>query len=131
MGRYTIGEAARAAGVTTRAVRLYESRGLLPESERAESGYRVLTDEHIDALEFIRRGRSLGLSLGAIAEVMDIAASGEPCCDRTRELLARRMGEIDSAVSDLLRLRETIEAALAVHSDQTAGGRCVVIETAC
>jgi MerR family regulatory protein len=37
----TIGEAARRAGLTRKAVRLYEARGLLPPVERTESGYRL------------------------------------------------------------------------------------------
>lgn len=127
---HTIGEAARTAGVSARAIRLYESKGLLPEAERTGSGYRVLTDVHIDALEFIRRGRSLGLSLDAIAEIMDIAASGAPCCDRTKSLLAHRVAEIDAAIVDLQRLRETVVRAQQVDVDQAAGARCAVIEAA-
>lgn len=130
MNTHTIGEAARAAGVSARAIRLYESKGLLPEAERTSSGYRVLTDDHIDALEFVRRGRSLGLSLDAIAEIMDIAASGEPCCDRTRSILAHRIVEIDAAMVDLQRLRATVERAQLVDVHQAEGARCAVIETA-
>jgi len=130
MSSYTIGEAARAAGVTARAARLYESRGLVPESDRTDSGYRVFTDEHVEALEFVRRGRSLGLSLDAIAEVLAIAASGEPCCDRTKALLAQRLEQIDAAVVDLQRLREAVVNAQRVRVDQPSSSRCVVIEQA-
>ncbi len=130
MGTYTIGEAAKAAGVTTRAVRLYETKGLVPPPERTPSGYRVFTDSHIEVLEFVRRGRSLGLSLNAIAEIMDIAASGQPCCDRTKDLLAQRLGQIDAAIADLQQLRQAISRAQDVTADQASGNRCVVIEQA-
>ncbi|CAN5869905.1 Cu(I)-responsive transcriptional regulator [soil metagenome] len=130
MSTYTIGDAARAAGVTPRAIRLWESRGLMPESDRTDSGYRVFTDADVEVLEFIRRGRGLGLSLDAIAEVMDIAASGEPCCDRTQSLLAQRVAEIDAAIVDLRRLRETVVVAQRAEVDQRAGARCAVIEAA-
>ena len=70
MTSYTIGEAAKTAGVTRRAVRLYESKGLLPVPDRTGSGYRLFTDDDIAILAFIRRGRSLGLSLDAIAEIL-------------------------------------------------------------
>lgn len=130
MGTYSVGEAARAAGVSTRAVRLYEAKGLLAEPGRTSAGYRVLTDDHVDTLEFIRRGRSLGLSLNDIGEIMDIAASGRPCCDRTRALLARRVSQIDAAIADLTRLRATIVDAQLMPVDQVAGTRCAVIESA-
>jgi len=35
-----IGEAAAAAGMTTKTLRFYEDRGLLPPAERASNGYR-------------------------------------------------------------------------------------------
>jgi len=107
---YTIGEAAKAAGVTPRAVRLYESKGLVPASVRTESGYRLFTDDDIAVFAFIRQGRSLGLSLDAIAEIIEISERGAPC-DRTDALLAQRVSEIDAVVADLERLRDTITAA--------------------
>ncbi len=130
MGTYTIGEAADAAGVTTRAVRLYETKGLVPPPERTPSGYRVFTHTHVEALAFVRRGRSLGLSLDAIAEIMDISASGQPCCDRTKDLLTQRLGEIDAAIADLQQLRQAISRAQDVTADQASGNLCVLIEQA-
>ena len=39
----TIGQAARAAGVTRKPVRVYEAKGLLPEVARSTAGYRLYT----------------------------------------------------------------------------------------
>ncbi|MGH3629522.1 MAG: MerR family DNA-binding transcriptional regulator, partial [Sciscionella sp.] len=36
----TVGKAAQAAGLSAKAVRLYEAKGLLPAAERTEAGYR-------------------------------------------------------------------------------------------
>lgn len=130
MTTYTIGEAARAAGVTARAVRIYEARGLVPAPDRTDSGYRLFTDEHLEVLRFIRRGRSLGLSLDAIAEIMEIADSGEPCCERTRALLSQRLDQIDATIADLRHLRELVVNAQTVSVDQLSGARCAVIEQA-
>ena len=127
MTSYTIGEAAKTAGVTRRAVRLYESKGLLPVPDRTGSGYRLFTDDDIAILAFIRRGRSLGLSLDAIAEIIQISERCAPC-ERTDALLVQRLTEIDAAIADLHRLRETINDARRVKVDQSAGTRCAVIE---
>lgn len=131
MNTFTVGQAARAAGVSTRAVRLYEAKGLVPASRRAGNGYRVLTDEHVEALRFVRSGRSLGLSLDAIAEIMEVADRGEGCCDHTMVVLADRVQEIDSAIADLRRLRERIVAVQhAEEVDQRGSTRCAMIESA-
>jgi MerR family copper efflux transcriptional regulator len=126
---YTIGQAARAAGVTARAVRLYESKGLVAPAERSPSGYRVFTDEHVETLAFIRQGRRLGLSLDAITEIMDVAEHGTPC-DRTRALLAERLVQIDRALADLHALRQSIERAAKAEVDASHTRRCALIEAA-
>jgi hypothetical protein len=56
----TVGQAARRAGLTAKAVRLYEARGLLPPAERTSSGYRCYTEHDIRLLRFIRQARDLG-----------------------------------------------------------------------
>ncbi len=129
MKSYTIGEAAKAAGVTARAVRFYESRGLVPTPDRSASGYRLFTDDDVDVLTFIRRGRSLGLSLDAIAEVLRISENGAPC-DRTKALLAQRLAEIDATITDLKRLRKAILSAQNGRDRRRTGSRCAVIEQA-
>lgn len=133
MATHMVGDAAAAAGLTARAVRLYESKGLLHSAERTSSGYRLFTDDDIEVLAFIRRGRSLGLSLDAIAEIIAISANGASCCDRTQALLAQRLAQIDMAIADLQRLRARIANAQQVPAGQgrsSAGSRCVVIEQA-
>lgn len=123
-GTFTIGEAAKAAGVTARAARLYEARGLI-DAGRSASGYRQFTEDDVETLAFIRRARGLGLSLDAVAEIVELAETGPPC-DRTRALLAERVTQIDAAMDDLTRLKATI-----VRAQQTrcgTGNRCGVIE---
>ena len=129
MDTYTIGQASAAAGVTARAVRLYEAKGLLGSAGRTASGYRKFTSEDIEVLTFIRQARSLGLSLNAIAEIIDISTRRAPC-DRTAALLAERLADVDAAIADLQRLRDTIGKAQRVSLDGISGKRCAVIEQA-
>lgn len=130
MAPFTIGQAAKKSGTTPRAVRLYESRGLVASAERTESGYRLFTDDDVEALTFVRLARSLGLSLDAIAEIMEISQRGVACCDRTKALLADRLTEIDAAITDLRLLRQNVVAAQDLEVDQRTGARCAVIEQA-
>jgi len=82
----TVGQVAEAAGVTAKAVRLYEARGLLPPAARSAAGYRVFDESDVDTVRFIRRARSLGLSLDAAAEILATRRSGKVPCARTGEL---------------------------------------------
>jgi DNA-binding transcriptional MerR regulator len=103
-----IGQAAEAAGLTRKAVRLYEAKGLLPAAGRSAAGYRLYNPADVELPTFIRRARTLGLHLDDIREVLAIRHGGRAPCATVRELLDARVTEIDAAVADLLALRESL-----------------------
>jgi DNA-binding transcriptional MerR regulator len=100
-----IGELAAAAGTTTKTLRFYEDRGLLPRTERAANGYRDYGPEALSRLDFIRRGRIAGLTLAQIREVIDIRDAGEAPCHHVYEVFAARVLDIERQIADLDALR--------------------------
>jgi DNA-binding transcriptional MerR regulator len=108
----TIGEVARRAGLTRRAVRLYEARGLLPPVERTESGYRLYSEHDLRALRFIRQARAVGLSLQEIHTIMMLRRAGIPPSEDIVALLQARFGEIERQISELQSLRHTLADVL-------------------
>ncbi|GAA1970986.1 MerR family transcriptional regulator [Amycolatopsis minnesotensis] len=65
-----IGELASIAGVSTRAVRHYHQRGLLPEPPRRANGYRHYGLREVILLARIRRLTELGLTLDEVRDVL-------------------------------------------------------------
>ena len=59
VGRLTIGEVARAAGVATTTLRYYEREGLLAPTERSRAGYRLYDDGAVERLAFIRAAQAV------------------------------------------------------------------------
>jgi len=102
----TIGQLARYAGVTVKAVRVYHQRGLLAEPPRDSSGYRRYRAEDAIELVRIRALAQAGVPLARIKELLD----SEPAefnaaitvIDRT---LRQRVGEIRRTRARLARLR--------------------------
>lgn len=103
-----IGEAAAAAGLTAKTLRFYENRGLLPAAERAPNGYRDYAQETVSRLEFIRRGRSAGLSLAQIGDVLSVRDLGQAPCVHVRDLLAKQLTDLDAQIAELTALRATV-----------------------
>ena len=58
-----IGEAAAQAGVSAKAVRLYENKGLIEPPERTAAGYRTYAPDDVATLQFIRQAKTVGLTL--------------------------------------------------------------------
>jgi MerR family transcriptional regulator, copper efflux regulator len=123
----TVGEAARRAGVTPKAVRLYESRGILPPAERTEAGYRTYTDRDVEVLCFVRRARALGLRLEEIGRIVDLQRKGAQPCGTVIELLENHLGEIDRTMRELRALRKDLSRALETAKSTARRGERVVI----
>jgi MerR family transcriptional regulator, copper efflux regulator len=128
----TVGKAAQAAGLSAKAVRLYESKGLLPEAPRTEAGYRLYTDDDIAVLRFIRQAKTLGLSLGEIRDILDLRRGGTTPCSHVVALLDQRIRDIDRTITELRQLRHTLAGTRATARQQAGdnGGVCQIIEHA-
>jgi DNA-binding transcriptional MerR regulator len=103
-----IGEVARRVGLATSAIRFYEEKGLIPEPERTQSGYREYQLEVLDRLAFIRAGQAVGLTLGELSQVLQIRDLGDAPCAHVARLIDNRIDEIDQRIDDLRRLRRDL-----------------------
>jgi len=101
----TTGELARAAGVSVKTVRYYESIGLLPAPRRTAAGHRVYHREMVDRIAFIRRAQASGLSLAEVGSVLEIKDSGGRSCEHTRALLEGHVADLDAQMEQLRVMR--------------------------
>ena len=107
-----IGEVSKRSGVGVEALRFYEKGGLLERPSRTFSGYRVYGAEVLERLAFIRRAQALGFSLDEIRRIVDDARKGESPCDEVREIVRRRMNELDERLRELHRYRKELKHTL-------------------
>jgi len=108
MSLLTVSKLAEQVGTSADTVRYYERIGLLPETERSPSGYRLYGEEAVEHLRFIKHAQRFGLRLEAIGELMEIRRRGLCPCGHTRRMLEERVGELDEELSSLARLRDDI-----------------------
>jgi MerR family copper efflux transcriptional regulator len=71
-GGMNIGQAATASGVSAKMIRYYEQIGLITSAERTDGNYRHFGAREISELRFIKRARSLGFSVEAIAKMLSL-----------------------------------------------------------
>ena len=112
-GLLKIGEVSKRSGVGIEALRFYEKGGLLDRPSRTMSGYRVYGEDVLERIEFIRRAQALGFSLDEIRQIVDDARKGESPCDEVREIVRRRMEELDERLRELHRYRKELRHTLA------------------
>jgi len=131
-GGLTIGQASQQTGLSAKAIRIYERKGLLPKADRTSSGYRLFQGTDVDVLRFIRQARSIGLRLDEIKDVLDLQRSGQRPCETVIAMLDAHITEIDRTLSDLTSLRSTLAKACTqarASRDRGDGGViCEIIE---
>src|SRR5258708_35227098 len=84
---YTISQVARLTGVNAKAIRYYESIGLLPRPPRGTNRYRRYSMADINRLNLLCCIRFLGISL-ATAKPLLIGATEARCIEVQRALLS-------------------------------------------
>jgi MerR family transcriptional regulator, copper efflux regulator len=104
-----IGDAAAALGVTTRALRYYEQRGLVT-ARRAPSGHREYADDDVERLRTVRLLLESGLTIEDVRDMFQLLESAPRAADGAdrcpgREVVLRRMAELDQRIARLTELR--------------------------
>lgn len=107
-----IGEVSKQSGIGIEALRFYEKSGLLDKPSRTFSGYRVYGPEILERLAFIKRAQALGFSLDEIKRIVDDARRGESPCDEVREIVSRRLEDLDERMREMRRYRKELAETL-------------------
>lgn len=108
--RWSVGELARATGVSVRSLHHYDRIGLLTAEQRTASGHRRYTERDLRRLYRIRALRGLGLGLSQIAAVL--AGQGDDLAG-LRDLLAAQLRGLDEQAARMAELRGRIGGLLA------------------
>lgn len=125
----TIGQLAKAAGVTTPTIRYYEEIGLLPPAGRSAAGQRIYEERDLERLTFIRRCRDFGFSIDQVRVLAGLSISADKDCRAVRDMAHTHLGEVQAKLREL----KALEASLEMFAEQCdticAGGPgrdCVV-----
>jgi DNA-binding transcriptional MerR regulator len=102
---YTIGDLAREFGVTLRALRFYEARGLL--TPRREGLARFYSSRDRTRLSMILKAKQLGFTLSEIKAIVS-----DPLRPEESETIRLSSDELEEQIAHLERQLAEIEAAL-------------------
>jgi DNA-binding transcriptional MerR regulator len=105
-GSMKIGELARIAGVTVRALHHYDSVGLLVPSERTHGGHRLYSAADVERLYRLLALRRVGLPLEEIGPLLDRE-------DGLADTVRRHLGRVEQQLGALEELRLRLARLLA------------------
>ncbi len=107
----TIGQLAHLTAINAKAIRYYESIGLLPRPPRSTNQYRRYSVADVSRLQLLRRIRLLGVPLSSAKSLL-VGASDARCVDVQQELLTlviERLKALDQELEELQMFRAEVE----------------------
>ncbi|MBU1305361.1 MAG: Cu(I)-responsive transcriptional regulator [Alphaproteobacteria bacterium] len=122
-----IGEASKASGVSTKMIRYYESIGLIKAPLRADSGYRVYSDNDVHALRFISRARDLGFSVEQMGSLLALWRDRSRASADVKSIALEQIRVLDEKARALQAMSRTLRhLAENCHGDDRPD--CPIIE---
>ncbi len=109
---FSIGAVAERTGVSTSALRFYESQELI-SAERSDSGHRRYPPDVIRRVSFIRLAQQVGLSLDEVRSALESLPGGRTPNQRDWERLASSWTpRLDEQIGILVRLRDRLTGCI-------------------
>ena len=123
-----IGELAAATDTAVETIRFYERERLVPEPARSDANYRQYGPTHVQRLIFIRRCRSLDMSLDEVRILLRYLDRPAPDCGEVNAVLDEHIEHVAGRVRELKLLGTQLRELRAHCNSQRKGQPCGILE---
>ena len=124
---YTIKQVSEMTGLSIPTIRYYDKEGLLPDLQRKESGYRVFSEQDLEAIDLIACFKESGLTIREIRHFMSLVKQGDVTLDERLAIfqihiarLEEKLAAVQNALEHSRRTLAFYEIAAKTGSEETA-----------
>ena len=116
-----ISDVAKITGLTSKAIRFYEEKGLVTPPMRSENGYRTYTQQHLNELTLLRQARQVGFNLEESGELVNLFNDPQRHSADVKRRTLEKVAEIERHIEELQSMRNQLLAlANACPGDDSA-----------
>ncbi len=128
MNSFTIGQAARAAGVGVETIRFYERKNLIVQPPKpASGGYRNYGDDIVRRIRFIRQAQELGFSLKEVGDLLNLRADPDSDCADVQRRARQKLAEVERKVAQLQQIGAALAEVIAACPSRGGLDGCSII----
>ncbi|MBS0904183.1 Cu(I)-responsive transcriptional regulator [Pantoea dispersa] len=121
-----ISDVAKKTGLTSKAIRFYEQKGVVTPPLRSDNGYRSYGAHHLDELNFLRQARQVGFTLEECRELVALFNNPARHSADVKARTLQKADEIAAHIEELHAMRaRLVELAAACPGDD--GAECPII----
>jgi len=114
----TVSQLAKRLNISADTIRHYVRAGLLNPKRDPDNGYKRFSEGDIKRLQFILQAKTLGFSLQDIQLIMDQSSHGESPCPQVRDIMAKRLLEIEQKIASMQSTYKLMQGAMAQWQNQ-------------
>lgn len=111
----SIGELSRLSGLSTHAIRFYETQGVLRPAMRASNGHRQYNDGDVLWLEFVLRLKNAGMPLAEIRDYAVLRAAGDESLPLRLDMLARHRQRLTVQIAGLSECAQLLDEKMGTY----------------
>ncbi|MBD8164262.1 Cu(I)-responsive transcriptional regulator [Erwinia persicina] len=121
-----ISDVAKKTGLTSKAIRFYEEKGLVTPPLRTDNGYRSYSAKHLEELTLLRQARQVGFNLDECREMVSLFNDPARHSADVKARTLDKVREIEAHISELKLMRQKL-LDLAASCPGDDGAECPII----
>ncbi len=125
---YRIGELANEFSLPVETIRYYEREGLLAAPTRSAGNYRLYDERQRERLSFIRRCRSLDMTLDEVRALLLVKDTPEEHCSKVNALLDTHIHHVTERIGELRRLKQQLQHLREQCGADRLGRDCAILK---
>lgn len=103
-----ISDVAKKTGLTSKAIRFYEEKGLVTPPLRTDNGYRSYTAQHLNELTLLRQARQVGFNLEECGELVTLFNDPSRHSADVKARTLQKVAEIERHIDELQQMRRQL-----------------------
>ena len=123
-----IGQLSALSDCSIQTIRYYEKEGLLEAPLRSEGNFRLYDQTALNRLKFVKRCRTLGITLSEIHQLLDLQKAHSESCTEVSGMIDKRVREVQIKINELQQLETELHALRNKCDNDTAIDECGIIE---
>ena len=128
MNQYLISDLAKKTQLSSDTIRFYEKKQLIKASFRAENNYKYYDDETLKRLIFIKRCRSLDMTLHEISQLTEQIQYSKKGCKIIDQLIEEHIQHIETKIKELTSFKSQLYELRQSCTSNTTIDHCQIVK---
>ncbi|KAF1022136.1 MAG: HTH-type transcriptional regulator ZntR [Acinetobacter bereziniae] len=128
MRQYLISDLAKKTQLSTDTIRFYLKKQLIQSSYRAENNYKYYDEDTLKRLVFIKRCRSLDMTLNEITQLLALIKHPEQDCKVIDQLFEEHIQHVEARIQEMQNFKSQLHELRQSCSSNTTIDHCQIVK---